>query len=110
MWKRTCLMIMSLWLLQSLACAGSLKGENIERVKELIKSRKLTEVDGQCLRFLEAESGSEFIVLIHVYEVHNDLCGGDPQTSLRLFSIAYDHDGNVFSDAGSLLGEIVPLD
>jgi hypothetical protein len=62
------------------------------------------------LIFENAGKHQEYKAIIDVRELHNEKCQGDIQTSPRLFSIAFDKNDKVWSDAKSLLSQMEPLD
>jgi hypothetical protein len=82
----------------------------IEHAKNIVKNNELTDIPIKCLKFVNVEDSQEFKAIIDVREVHNKTCGGDSQTSPRLFTIAFTKDNHIWSDAKSLLGQLEPLD
>ena len=83
----------------------------ITRAKQVTSDYKLTEIALECLSFELLEELFEGKRIIDVREQHSETCGGDLNTSPRLFSIAIDEsNGSVWSDAKSLLGQLEELD
>lgn len=83
----------------------------ITRAKKITKKFKLTNIELSCLNFVVLENQIERKKVIDVHEKHNTLCGGDPETSPRLFSIAINEsNGEIWSDAKSLLGQLEKLE
>ncbi|MBI3563047.1 MAG: hypothetical protein HY080_15160 [Gammaproteobacteria bacterium] len=80
------------------------------KAKAAIKEYKLTELKEECLQLDVRYETMEGKNVIDVREKHNSTCGGDPDTSPRLFSLAIDQKtGAVWSDAKSLTGEFEKL-
>ena len=98
-------------LVQSWSVAGPDGKDNfIARAKEAAVKYKLTARPMECLIFEVAEEKYEGKILVDVRENHGGNCGGDPATSPRAFSIAFDDKTNeVWSDANSLLGQLEKL-
>lgn len=94
--------------------ASSTKDRNIvsriDQAKKIITDYKLTDIPFECLKFESVGHLQEFNAIIDVREIHSKTCGGDAQTSPRLFTIAFSKDGHIWSDANSLLGQLEPLD
>lgn len=83
----------------------------ITRAKQITSDYKLTGIALECLSFELLEELFEGNRIIDVREQHSETCGGDLNTSPRLFSIAIDEsNGSVWSDAKSLLGQFEELD
>jgi hypothetical protein len=82
----------------------------IERSKQIVAKYNLTQLSSECLIFENAGKHQEYKAIIDVRELHNEKCQGDIQTSPRLFSIAFDKNDKVWSDAKSLLSQMEPLD
>ncbi|WP_100287709.1 hypothetical protein [Conservatibacter flavescens] len=63
-----------------------IKNENvaIEKVTQSIEKHKLTSLHQECLLFISDDKVDYYEV--EVREKHNETCGGDPQTSPRLFT------------------------
>ena len=87
------------------------ENELIVRAKKVTTTHKLTDINLECLRFELLDELYEGKHLIDVRELHSKDCGGDINTSPRLFSIAVsDTTDEVWSDAKSLLGQLEKLD
>ena len=82
----------------------------VRLAKKVVRDYDLTQIPFQCLKFEDLEGKHEFKAIVDVRELHNEMCRGDRQTSPRLFSIAFDKNNNVWTDAKSLLGQLEPLD
>lgn len=74
-------------LLSAGAVANSVKTFNkaVDLVIESVEKNKLTSLETNCLMFVEGEKSSVYYY-VDVLEKHNDECGGDPNTSLRLMT------------------------
>src|SRR5262249_23317166 len=75
-------------------------------VANTIRRRQLTKLADDCLSYnLDSSEKEDYVVSVH--ENHRDpKCGGDPQTSPRLFSIRVNRKtGAMSTDAGSPAGE-----
>jgi hypothetical protein len=81
-----------------------------ELAKKIVEDYDLTSVPLECLTFENAGEADGFKVVVNVREIHNESCKGDTQVSPRLFSIAFDKNDKVWSDAKSLLGQLERLD
>ena len=82
----------------------------ISKAKKVIKDFNLTTTSISCLKFNLLDEKSDGKVIVDVREKHGGRCGGDPQTSPRLFSIGFDEStGEIWSDAKSLLGQLEKL-
>lgn len=81
-----------------------------ELAKKIVEDYDLTSVPLECLTFGSAGKADGFKVIVNVRELHNKSCKGDIQVSPRLFSIAFDKNDKVWSDAKSLLGQLERLD
>jgi hypothetical protein len=82
----------------------------IIRAKQITKEYSLTSISIDCLSFILLEGVHEGNVVVNVRELHNEICGGDKNTSPRLFSIGFsEKDGKVYTDAKSLTGEMEPV-
>lgn len=79
----------------------------IARAKQATLKYNLSVIKITCLDFEVAKEKFEEKPLVDAHEIHNKECGGDPQTSPRLFSIAFDdRTGEIWSDAKSLVGQM----
>ena len=106
--------LLPLFMLATLqACANADAGKRdnngqlIERARDVTLKYKLTAIPLSCLDFKLAEETFGGMPLIVVRERHGGECGGDPDTSPRLYSVAFDESsGEIWSDARSLLGQM----
>lgn len=79
----------------------------IARAKHVTEKYKLSVIKSTCLSFQVASEKFEDKPLVDVREIHNKECGGDPRTSPRIFSIAFDEKtGEIWSDAKSLVSQM----
>jgi len=82
----------------------------VAKAKSLTTKHKLTSLMNECLSFAEDEAVNGKI-RIDVREVHNEKCGGDPQTAPRVFSFQVDMaTGEFKTDSNSLSAEFESLD
>jgi hypothetical protein len=83
----------------------------IERVGAVIRKHQLTSVPSDCLDYMVDDSDGA-TVDIDVREKHDAKCGGDPETSPRLFSFKLDRaSGQLTTDALDLAdGDFQPID
>ena len=64
-----------------------------EKVVAAVKAHKLTSLETECLKLVYSNEGrenDEGYYEIAVHEKHDEHCGGDPETSPRLFSFRVD--------------------
>jgi hypothetical protein len=82
----------------------------IERVSTVIKKHRLTTLQEACLEYLVDDSDGA-TVDVDVHEKHDASCGGDPETSPRLFSFKLDRaSGQLTTDAMDLAdGDFQPI-
>lgn len=80
-----------------------------ELAQKIVEEYELTSVPLECLTFENIGEADGFKVIVNVRELHNESCKGDTQVSPRLFSIAFDKNDKVWSDAKSLLGQLERL-
>lgn len=82
----------------------------IERVSVVIRKHHLTSLKDECIDYLVDDSDGATID-IDVHEKHDDRCGGDPNTSPRLFSFKLDRaSGQLTTDALDLAdGDFQPI-
>jgi len=82
----------------------------IEKVSVVIRKHKLTSLSDECLDYLVDDSDGATID-IDVHEKHDAKCGGDPNTSPRLFSFKLDRaSGQLTTDALDLAdGDFQPI-
>lgn len=79
----------------------------VDRAKKITLDYKLTQISPACLQFEVADEKYNGKPTVVVREKHGGRCGGDPNTSPRLYSIAIDEkSGEIWSDAKSLLGQM----
>lgn len=57
----------------------------IDLVMKSVEKNKLTSLKKECLMFVESEQ-TDVYYYVDVREVHNETCGGDPETAPRLMS------------------------
>lgn len=84
--------------------------ENLDnKVRAAIRQFQLTSIGDECLH-LESEKTTSELLTFEIREIHNTRCGGDPETSPRLFNIQTDATGSLmWSDAFSDDGEMQQL-
>lgn len=78
--------------------------------KNVIADKRLTDRAIDCLEIVTLERTEKYATIVNVHEIHNEKCKGDTSTSPRLFTIALDKNGNIWSDAKSLLGQLEKLE
>ena len=79
----------------------------IARAENAVREYKLSEAKLTCMKFVVATEPFQRFPTVDVHEVHNQECGGDPATSPRIFSVAFDDKtGAVWSDAKSQVGQM----
>lgn len=62
-----------------------------DRAKNIIKQhRLLTPTARRCSMLVLRDGSNQRIGMVGVYEVHNDVCGGDPQVAHRIFDLEID--------------------
>ena len=89
--------------------SSSLKTVLFNKVRAAIQKNRLTKIPDRCLD-LELESPMENDFLVSIREIHSAECGGDPETSPRLFSVKIDSQmKNMWSDAKSDDGEMLSI-
>lgn len=88
----------------------SLNNELVLRAKQVTADYKLTTTQIACLDFKVAEDKYEGRDTVDVFEIHGGKCPGDPATSPRIYSIAFDVRGEIWSDANSLVGQMEKLE
>lgn len=83
----------------------------IAQVSAVIKKHQLTSLKDECLDYMVDDSDGATID-IDVHEKHDAKCGGDPDTSPRLFSFKLDRaSGQLTTDALDLAdGDFQPID
>lgn len=85
------------------------KSDLVKQAKGLVRHYKLSKLPITCLTFEVQDNPVEGKQMIDVRERHKNGCEGDPETSPRLFSIAIDPSGEIWSDATSVLGQLEKL-
>jgi hypothetical protein len=82
----------------------------VAKVSDAVQRHHLTSLKPDCLDYIigdESQGGID----IDVHEKHDEHCGGDPETSPRLFSFHVDHAGKLTTDAlDPADGEMKPID
>lgn len=82
----------------------------ILRATQVTADYKLTTIETACLDFKVAEDKYEGHDTVNVFEIHGGKCPGDPSTSPRMYSIAFDDRGEIWTDANSLVGQMEKLE
>jgi len=78
----------------------------IHKAMHLMKKYKLTKLPENCVVLSIANELVKGRYVIDAREYHGNGCGGDPQVSLRLFSMEIDSkSGKAWTDSGSPTGE-----
>jgi hypothetical protein len=93
------------------ATSTSDEDKTVLAVSRAIRKNKLVDKPDQCLAYqFDAESSKDYFV-VEVRENHRHTeCGGDPQTSPRLFTVRVSRtNGEMSTDANSPSGEFHPL-
>lgn len=86
------------------------ENELVILAKKITADYKLNDIKLECLTFELLEQTSDGKRIIDVRELHSENCGGDLNTSPRLFSIAINEGtGDIWSDAKSMLGQLEKL-
>ncbi len=80
---------------------------NIDKAYKLardsIEKNKLTKLKQECLSLVEKKQNNPTYYEIDIREIHNDKCGGDPNTAPRLMTYRVNkQDGTLQSDAFEL--------
>lgn len=75
----------------------------VKRAISLTEKHNLSRLPMSCIRFVEPEDVfNDDLIYVNVREIHNKECGGDPETSPRLFSIGFKlNTSEVWTDARS---------
>jgi hypothetical protein len=82
----------------------------VAKVNEVVQRHHLTSLAPDCLDYIIGDESQDGID-IDVHEKHDEHCGGDPETSPRLFSFHVDHAGKLTTDAlDPADGEMKPID
>ncbi|QNK03910.1 hypothetical protein H8F01_18765 [Dyella telluris] len=83
----------------------------IRQVSETIRKHRLTSLADACLDYVVDDSDGA-TVDVDVHEKHDAACGGDPDTSPRLFSFKLDRaSGQLSTDALDLAdGDFQPIE
>lgn len=102
------LAFMMLLIIQSRAKveAGN-QNDLIAKAKQTTIEHKLSTRPMECLIYEALDKQHEGKTIVDVREKHDSRCGGDPATSPRVFSVAFDEKTKeIWSDANSLLGQL----
>ena len=92
---------------QKNAKLSTVKNNLVTRAKQTTLKYNLSRITISCLAVKVADEKYEGKPLVNVHEIHDKKCGGDPQTSPRLFSVAFDdRTGEIWSDAKSLVSQM----
>lgn len=82
----------------------------VAKVSDAVQRHHLTSLKSDCLDYIIGDK-SQGGIDIDVHEKHDEHCGGDPETSPRLFSFHVDHAGKLATDAlDPADGEMKPID
>ena len=99
---------MSMFVFSKTSAGG--KYDYVKSAKQVTIKYKLTSRPMECLIYKMADKKYEGKIIVDVREKHGGQCGGDPATSPRAFSIAFDEKNKeVWSDAKSMLGQLEKL-
>ena len=92
---------------QKIAKQSTVKSNLVTRAKQTTLKYNLSRITISCLNFEAVDEKYEGKPLVDVHEIHDKKCGGDPQTSPRLFSVAFDdRTGEIWSDAKSPVSQM----
>lgn len=113
-YKQTIIIVFAAMVLLIMQGCAKIEAGNqndlIARAKQATIKYKLTTRPAECLIYEVNEKRHEGKIIVDVREKHGGNCGGDPSTSPRAFSVAFDEKTNgVWSDANSLLGQLEKL-
>jgi hypothetical protein len=76
-----------------------------KKIRLAIEKNNLTKTSNQCLALDLEETTSEGFFFVGVREIHNSSCGGDPDTSPRVFGVQVNRTmEKMWSDAASDAG------
>ena len=79
-------------------------------VSKAIRKNHLTDLEDECLAYQFSDSDKDYNVVEVRENHHYAKCGGDPQTSPRLFTVRVSKKtGNMYTDQGSPAGEFREL-
>jgi hypothetical protein len=82
----------------------------VAKVNDAVQRHHLTSLKPDCLDYIIGDESQDGID-VDVHEKHDEHCGGDPETSPRLFSFHVDHAGKLTTDAlDPADGEMKPID
>jgi hypothetical protein len=83
----------------SAGTATSVNDDNaVAKVSEAVQRHHLTKLSPDCLDYIIGDESQDGVD-VDVHEKHDEHCGGDPETSPRLFSFHVDHAGKLTTDA-----------
>jgi hypothetical protein len=82
----------------------------VAKVNDAVERHHLTKLAPDCLDYIIGDESPNGID-VDVHEKHDEHCGGDPETSPRLFSFHVDQAGKLTTDAlDPADGEMKPID
>lgn len=82
----------------------------VAKVSDAVQRHHLTSLAQDCLDYIIGDENRNGVD-IDVHEKHDEHCGGDPETSPRLFSFHVDNAGKLTTDAlDPADGEMKPID
>ena len=82
----------------------------VAKVNDAVQRHHLTSLAPDCLDYIIGDESPKGID-VDVHEKHDEHCGGDPETSPRLFSFHVDQTGKLTTDAlDPADGEMKPID
>lgn len=95
----------------SAAAASSVNDDAaVAKVNDAVQRHHLTKLAPDCLDYIIGDESPRGID-VDVHEKHDEHCGGDPETSPRLFSFHVDQAGKLTTDAlDPADGEMKPID
>jgi hypothetical protein len=98
-------------LAQAPEANASVEDRTVLAVSKAIRKNHLTDLEDECLAYQFDASSVKDAYLVDVRENHRlAKCGGDPDTSPRLFSVRVaKSDGSMSTDRGSPSGEYRPI-
>jgi hypothetical protein len=81
-----------IFVLTSVVFASPILARDIlDRAERLIKEHRLLSPKAQrCSMLVLRENSTRRVAMIGVYEMHNNVCGGDPAVAHRLFDLEID--------------------
>ena len=79
--------------------AVTTSAQALDVARRAIEAYQLSSLRQECMQFMvEEPSKAKSYFSVDVYEKHNALCGGDPDTAPRIVSLQIQHGGQVLSD------------